>query len=147
MVFQPVVDLESRSVLGHEALLRGPAGSVLEAPMELLRRAADEGVSKDFDLACRRTALLHALRAGLGGSSTVFVNVEPHDHDTICLPGDEDVLDQASEGLRVVLEITEREVVTSPAALLQTVDWARERSWGIAIDDLGADPMSLAMMP
>ena len=31
-VFQPLIDLDSRHVLGYEALARGPAGSALETP-------------------------------------------------------------------------------------------------------------------
>ena len=147
MVFQPVVDLESRQVLGHEALLRGPEGTDLEAPIELLRRAEAEGTVTELDFACRRIAVLQAMAAGLGSSSTLFVNVEPDGEHAGCAPGDEELFDRAGQELRIVLEVTERQVVTSPAALLRTVDWARERSWGIAIDDLGADPMSLAMMP
>lgn len=147
MVFQPVVDLESREVLGHEALVRGPQGTPLEAPVELLRRAAEEGSLAELDFACRRTAVGAALDAGLGSSSTLFVNVEPDGEHAGCAPGDEELFERAGRELRVVLEVTERQVVTSPADLLRTVDWARERSWGIAIDDLGADPMSLAMMP
>jgi hypothetical protein len=46
-----------------------------------------------------------------------------------------------------VLEVTERAVVQHPAELLRLVDWARQRSWGIALDDIGEDPGSLAMMP
>jgi EAL domain-containing protein (putative c-di-GMP-specific phosphodiesterase class I) len=147
MVFQPVVDIETREVLGHEALVRGPAGTPLESPLELLRRAEAEGATTELDFTCRRLAVEAALRSGLGSSATLFVNVEPDGEPAGCAPGDEGLFERAGRELRVVLEVTERQVVTSPAALLRTVDWARERSWGIAIDDLGADPMSLAMMP
>jgi EAL domain-containing protein (putative c-di-GMP-specific phosphodiesterase class I) len=149
MVFQPVVDLESREVLGYEALLRGPEGTDLASPLALLDRAAEEGVLDQLDLACRRAAVTAALDEGLGSGTTLFVNVEPQADGggAIVTPEDDALFDRASQELRVVLEVTERQVVTSPASLLQTVDWARERSWGIAVDDLGADPMSLAMMP
>jgi hypothetical protein len=43
--------------------------------------------------------------------------------------------------------VTERAVVHQPAELLRLVDWARDRDWGIALDDIGEDPASLAMMP
>lgn len=147
MVFQPVVDMESRDVLGFEALVRGPVGTPLESPVTLLRQAETEDATSELDFACRRLAIEGALRVGLGSSSTLFINVEPDGEPAGCAPGDESLFEEAGRELRVVLEVTEREVVTSPAALLRTVDWARERSWGIAIDDLGADPMSLAMMP
>ena len=147
MVFQPVVDLDSREVIGHEALVRGPVDTPLETAPALLERAEAEGTMPELDLACRRTAVTAALAARLGSSSTLFINVEPDADHPGCAPEDEELFEQAGRELRVVLEVTERQVVTSPAALLRTVDWARERSWGIAIDDLGADPMSLVMMP
>jgi EAL domain-containing protein (putative c-di-GMP-specific phosphodiesterase class I) len=152
MAFQPVVDLESREVLGYEALLRGPEGTELATPLAMLSRAAEQGVLDRLDLACRRAAVTAALDGGLGSGVTLFVNVEPDaeargGRGITLSPQDADLFDRAGQELRVVLEVTEREVVTSPAALLRTVDWARERSWGIAVDDLGADPMSLAMMP
>jgi EAL domain-containing protein (putative c-di-GMP-specific phosphodiesterase class I) len=79
-------------------------------------------------------------------SLTLFVNVEP---DTPALVPRElrELVDRAATGLRIVLEVTERAVVQQPAELLRLVDWARERSWGIALDDIGEEPGSLAMMP
>ncbi|MCB1946343.1 MAG: EAL domain-containing protein, partial [Thauera sp.] len=38
-VFQPIVDIARSTVLGYEALMRGPAGTPLERPDELLRMA------------------------------------------------------------------------------------------------------------
>jgi EAL domain-containing protein (putative c-di-GMP-specific phosphodiesterase class I) len=45
-----------------------------------------------------------------------------------------------------VLEITERALAARPAELLRTVERVRARGWGIALDDVGADPTSLAFM-
>ena len=38
-VFQPIVDIAQSTVLGYEVLMRGPAGTLLERPDELLRMA------------------------------------------------------------------------------------------------------------
>ena len=38
-VYQPLIDLESRHVLGYEALARGPMGSALESPAALFGAA------------------------------------------------------------------------------------------------------------
>jgi hypothetical protein len=53
----------------------------------------------------------------------------------------------ARRGLRVVIELTERSLARRPAELLRLVEWARQREWGIALDDVGADPESLALLP
>jgi hypothetical protein len=38
-VFQPIVRVESGAVVGYEALIRGPAGSILESPDALIKEA------------------------------------------------------------------------------------------------------------
>jgi diguanylate cyclase (GGDEF)-like protein/PAS domain S-box-containing protein len=53
----------------------------------------------------------------------------------------------APGGLRVVLEITERALAARPAELLRTVERVRAVGWGVAVDDVGAEAMSLAFMP
>jgi hypothetical protein len=45
------------------------------------------------------------------------------------------------------MEVTERAVAANPAALLGAVARAREAGWGVALDDVGAEPDSLALMP
>ncbi|MCU1691020.1 MAG: hypothetical protein JWM64_111 [Frankiales bacterium] len=144
MAYQPVVHLDTGLVAGYEALLRGPRGD--SDPCALLDAARALGVPGAFDWACRDAALAGALEAGLGNSLTLFVNVEP-DTDGDVPEARLDRVEQAANGLRVVLEVTERAVVERPSELLRLVDRARERSWGIALDDIGADPASLAMMP
>lgn len=140
-VYQPVVQLETGAVLGYEALARGS-----QPPEKLLRAARDAGCCNDLDWACRTVALEGALDAGLGNTLTLFVNVEP-DSDVLVPPAAAEVLERAVASLRVVIEVTERAVVQRPAELLRLVDWARGRGWGIALDDVGEDPASLAMMP
>jgi EAL domain-containing protein (putative c-di-GMP-specific phosphodiesterase class I) len=140
-VYQPVVQLETGEVLGYEALGRGA-----QPPERLLRAARDAGCCGELDWAFRNTALRGALDAGLGSTLTLFVNVEP-DSDVAVPPDCAPVLERAESSLRVVIEVTERAVVQRPAELLRLVDWARARGWGIALDDVGEDPASLAMMP
>jgi hypothetical protein len=45
------------------------------------------------------------------------------------------------------MELTERALTARPRALLDMVDRIRALGWGIAIDDVGADPDSLALLP
>ncbi len=141
IAYQPVVDLDSGDVVGYEALARGPV-----APEDMLATARTHGRIAEFDWTLREAALQGALAADLGNSLTLFVNVEPDTPAEVPWERLERV-DQATSRLRVVLEVTERAVVQHPAELLRLVDWARQRSWGIALDDIGEDPGSLAMMP
>ncbi len=52
-VYQPVVDLDTRRVVGYEALARGPRDSPLHTPDALFAAARDQGVLVELDWACR----------------------------------------------------------------------------------------------
>ncbi len=145
-VFQSINDLETGDVVGYEALSRGPVGTALESPAALFPAARAAGLLARLDEVCRMTAFRTASALGITDPLTVFVNVEPEVLDEAPLAGLRDVADRAPGGLRIVLEITERALGMRPAALLRTVERVRELGWGIALDDVGAEPASLAFM-
>lgn len=66
---------------------------------------------------------------------------------TPCPPHLREVVQVANERLRIVFEVTERAVADDPAGLLAAVARVRASGAGIALDDVGAEPASLAMMP
>ncbi len=132
--FQPIVDLASEDVVAYEALARDPDGRF---PAEAFAQARASGHLGDLDRACQRAAFRDA--AGLKRPATLFVNVEPESFEG---PGDLDDPD-----VSVIVEVTERGLATRPAELLLAVERVRERGWGVAIDDVGADWRSLALMP
>jgi EAL domain-containing protein (putative c-di-GMP-specific phosphodiesterase class I) len=144
-VFQPIVDLDRGHVTGYEALARGPRGSALEAPGALFAAAATEHALGELDLLCRDVALETAVAAELDPATTLFVNVEPSTLGEGAPFSEVSNLD--GSGLRVVVELTERALAARPAEVLATVDWLRERGCGIALDDVGADRRSLALLP
>lgn len=145
--YQPIVDLESGGVLGYEALARGPIGSPLERPDLLFEAARECGRVAELDWACRASALRGAAAAGLTSPTTLFINVEPAALASQCPPAIAELWNDAAAGRNVILEITERELTDRPADLLRAVREAREIGWGIALDDIGADTRSLALMP
>jgi diguanylate cyclase (GGDEF)-like protein/PAS domain S-box-containing protein len=75
------------------------------------------------------------------------VNVEPEVLDTAPLDDLLAIAAGAPGELRLVLEITERALAARPAELLRTVERVRALGWGVAVDDVGADSMSLAFLP
>jgi EAL domain-containing protein (putative c-di-GMP-specific phosphodiesterase class I) len=146
-VFQPVVDLSSGRLAGFEALIRGPRGSALESPVALFEQAYLWGRAAELDWACQAAAFRAALEAGLPTDFTLFVNVEPASLRAECPPDLVDAITLGIRRLNAVLELTERYLIEDPAGVLAAVHVAREKGLGIAIDDVGAEPASLAMMP
>jgi EAL domain-containing protein (putative c-di-GMP-specific phosphodiesterase class I) len=146
-MFQPLIDLDTRRVLGYEALARGPMGSPLETPAALFGAAYRAGRVAELDWVCRAAAFSEALRSGLGPPLTLFVNAEPVSLSVPCPEDLRPAIDKAKGRLRVVVEVTERAVACDPARLLGTVAQARQAGWGVALDDVGAAPGSLAVLP
>jgi diguanylate cyclase (GGDEF)-like protein/PAS domain S-box-containing protein len=145
-VFQPIVEVDSGRVVAYEALARGPEGA-LERPDLLFAAARAAGRLAELDEICRAAAFRGAAEQGLLSPLTVFVNVEPEVLDSAPLDDLLAIAEGAPGDLRIVLEITERALAARPAELLRTVERVRSLGWGVAVDDVGADSMSLAFLP
>lgn len=146
-VFQPIVDIDTLVPVAYEALARGPQGSALEFPGVFLPAAYEAGLAVEIDWACRKAAYRGAVEAGLDEKTTVFVNVEPVTLGTQAPADIAELQGRAVQRLRVVLEVTERAMTSRPAEILAAAQWARAHGWGVALDDLGAGPGSLALLP
>jgi len=145
-VFQPIVELDTGRVVAYEALARGPEGP-LRRPDLLFAAARAAGRLAELDEICRVAAFRGAVAAGLLSPLTVFVNVEPEVLDSAPMDVLLAIAADAPGELRLVLEITERALAARPAELLRTVERVRSLGWGVAVDDIGADSMSLAFLP
>jgi len=55
-VFQPIVNMNTLEIIGHEALSRGPEGSEFENPLMLFTFASECGLSFELDRLCRKKA-------------------------------------------------------------------------------------------
>jgi len=146
-VFQPIVELPSRDVVGYEALTRGPEGTPLASAEALGAAANRTGRVVEFDWAARASACRSALDAQLDPEQLLFLNIEPFTLDTECPADLLPDIERAFERLRVVLEVTERSRDLDPGSLLDGVERYRPHVAGIGLDDVGADPLTLALLP
>ncbi len=143
-VYQPVTDLVTGAVVAYEALSRGPKGSALERPDQLFAAAHRANAVAALDRVCQIAAVSGAREADLLAPLSLFINVEPGT-SAPDLPAVRAALSGAD--LPVVVELTERALTARPAELLRMVAELRGFGWGIAIDDVGAEPASLALLP
>jgi EAL domain-containing protein (putative c-di-GMP-specific phosphodiesterase class I) len=146
-LYQPIVELRTGNVIAYEALARGPQGSPLESPAALFGVARDEGRLAELDRACQAAAVQGAIRAGLRSPAALFVNVEPEALTGALEPAPYEQARRATAELKIFVEVTERALTLRPAELLDAVERFRAAGFGIALDDVGADRRSLALLP
>lgn len=127
--YQPIFEIGSGSLLGYEAMVRGPGR--FRSPRALFEQAAKLDLGAEFEIACFR----QALRAEVGG--LLFVNLSGY------LIPDLELLDDA-RGL--VIEITEGPEPDF-AKLVRALDAWRERGAKIAVDDVERDVHRLRVKP
>jgi EAL domain-containing protein (putative c-di-GMP-specific phosphodiesterase class I) len=144
--FQEINEIGTRSIMGHEALSRGPRGSDLELPMALFGSASRHGVQEELERACRRQAFVDW--EVFGGEGRLFVNTVPA---TIRDPsflgrGVFDYLGPRLSPRFVTLEITERQVIENLNLYREAMHSFIELGFSFAIDDVGAGYSGLETM-
>ncbi len=143
-VYEPIVEVETRTVFGYEALARGPVGSPYHSPLHLFEDAEAESLVFELDCLCRQSGLDGAI--GLPGGTQLFLNVRPTTiHDPAFRP---DALVRTLERTHlspsdVVLEISEQESIASFARFREIRDEYRALGFRFALDDTGAGYASL----
>lgn len=140
----PVMHLPDRTVIGYEALTRGPEGGEFERPDKLFKIAYDADLVMRLERLCRRKAL--EVARSMPAGRLMFINIEP---EAVADPELRDVMfssllkqsDLSPE--HIVLEITERTAITDFAAFRSTLEYLRMLGFAVAVDDAGAGYGSL----
>jgi diguanylate cyclase (GGDEF)-like protein len=131
IVFQPVVEIDGRLVVGYEALSRDPEGRV--GIQDVFRRYAAVGQLGELKRLIFRYQVRRAAELRL---SRVFINVDFESLRTL------EPLAKP-EGVEVVLEISEAESLVDVESNLRTAETWRGLGYKFAIDDFGSGFMSL----
>lgn len=137
--FQPIVSGLDKSILGYEALIRGPQGTSLEKPLELFRIARELKLELEFEILCRRVSI--QAFAELGLDSLLFLNVSP---EALLNPNFRRgrtlryLRESGIDPSRVVMEITENQQVNRYHDFRQAIEHYRGMGFKIALDDLGS---------
>ena len=142
-MFQPVVSLPDERVIGFEALARWPMFDTVTAQNVFSFANASQRADV-LDQQCIDAAARTALDAAMPRGSVLLINTEPTaDH----VPrARHPALAAACDRFQVVFELTERQLLAHPRALLKKVEAIRADGIAIAVDDVGLHPDSLAVL-
>ena len=144
-VFQPIRDLTTGALVAVEALARGPAGSAVESAPALFAAARAAGqLSRVDQLAFTRA--IETARDSPRPLSLLFANAEP---SVLNEPPSAELMDavHVPRPFRIVMEYTERAIASELAGSVGVARLAYAEGNAIAMDDVGADPQSLAFIP
>lgn len=146
VVYQPIVNLETRQIVGAEALARWTDEEGNEVPPDVFVKLAEErgfvgGITKTV---LRRILADFAVTLHNRTGFRVSVNVSAQDlADPAFLPFLEDSLNKARVNPEsVIIEITERSAADSEAAM-ETIRNLRRMGHSIHIDDFGTGHSNL----
>ncbi|KKX67231.1 MULTISPECIES: bifunctional diguanylate cyclase/phosphodiesterase [Pseudomonas] len=145
-LFQPIISLSERRILGYEALSRGPSNSPLHSPVALFAVARQAGRLSELEIACRQSACRRFNEQKLPGK--LFLNVSPESLlEAAHQPGRTLQLlqDFGIAPNQVVIELTEQTPTDDFQLLHTALHHYRAMGFSIALDDLGAGYSSLRL--
>jgi EAL domain-containing protein (putative c-di-GMP-specific phosphodiesterase class I) len=136
VVFQPIIDMETRAVLGFEALGRGTHRELSTNPGDLFGLADQCHLSCELSRLFRSVAVEEASR--LPDHTMLFFNIHPSEMDSEALIDSlRDLKKMLRKAQQVVLEVHEG-VVADVASMRWLREQLNELEIGLAYDDFGA---------
>lgn len=141
--FQPIVNVVTRTIYGHEALVRGPAG---ESAYSVLSQVTESN-QYTFDQACRVKAVKTA--AALGMKEFLSINFMPNAvyRPEACIRTTLDAARTYQFPIEnIIFEVTEGERVNERSHLVNIFSEYRRLGFRTAIDDFGAGYAGLNLL-
>ncbi|MDK3258251.1 EAL domain-containing protein [Blastococcus capsensis] len=146
-VYQPIVSLADRSVVAHEALLRGVVDGREIGGGDLFFVAESAGWLHRLDRIGRESAIAGAV-PWLGGDD-LFVNFNPTSiyRPQVCLASTERVAHETGiDAQQLVFEVVESHAIADRGHLVSVLEHYRSLGWRVALDDVGAGWSSLSLL-
>lgn len=137
-LFQPIIDLKTHQIYGHEALIRGPLNSSLHSPLDLFQAAEKSGCLFEMDWLARSTAIASFQQQQ--SEDLLFINITVN---SIMARGHRqgmtlDCLHELGVPVdKVVIEITELQPVEDFNLFIESINHYRKMGFKVALDDLG----------
>jgi EAL domain-containing protein (putative c-di-GMP-specific phosphodiesterase class I) len=145
--YQPIVTLADRSVIAHEALLRGLVDGREVGGGDLFFVAESAGWLARLDRIGRESAITGAMP--WIGDADLFINFNPTSiyRAQVCLASTEQVAH--ASGLapaQLVFEVVESHAIADRGHLVSVLEHYRSLGWRVALDDVGAGYSSLSLL-
>lgn len=142
VLYQPIVHLKTREVLGYESFSRGPAESSFGNTRLLFAIAEENQLSDELQELALRKGLSNLNL--LDEDKCIFVNLEHH----AVVRGMAKVLEIISgvEPQRIVLEVNEGDFIRHFSLYQDTLSHLQDKGYLIAIDDVGSSYASLSSL-
>lgn len=143
MAFQPIVDVDTKTVFAYEALVRGAQGA---SAGEVIAAVSPDDLYT-FDQTCRVLAIATAQRLGM--TTHLSINFMPN---AVYEPATCIRLTLAAARKvgfppdRLIFELTEAEKIRDPAHALRIIKDYQQRGFLTAIDDFGAGYSGLNLL-
>ncbi len=144
--FQPIVSLQTGTVYGYEALMRGVEALGFTSAWGLLNYAARQGWMASVDLTLHELALRRFAQIPKTGQFKCFFNISPH---ILALgPRHQERIETLLVDLGLPhgtlhYDMTLCPAYIDPAEVQTALVWFRQRRRGLALDDFGAGPIAL----
>ncbi|HSD65586.1 MAG TPA: GGDEF domain-containing phosphodiesterase [Vicinamibacteria bacterium] len=136
--YQAIFRMQEGTIMGFEALSRGPRGSGFDSAKALFDAARKNSLEIEVDRLCRRRALLSSGR--IPSNTKIFVNTlpatlrDPQFRDKALI----DLLEKAQVSPdRIVIEITEHEMIEKYELFRETTAYFTALGMSFAVDDVG----------
>jgi EAL domain-containing protein (putative c-di-GMP-specific phosphodiesterase class I) len=146
-VYQPIVSLTDRSVVAHEALLRGVVDDREVGGGDLFFVAEQAGWLHRLDRIGRESAIAGAVP--WLGDDDLFVNFNPSSifRPQVCLASTERVVHETGIAPeQLVFEVVESHAIADRGHLVSILEHYRSLGWRVALDDVGAGWSSLSLL-
>ena len=141
--FQPIVDVENKSIFAHEALVRGPEG---QGAGWVLSKVSEENKYR-FDQECRVKAI--ALASKLGMKTYLSINFMPNAVyvPEACIRSTIEAASKTGFDIKkIIFEVLESEEVKDPEKLKEIFSYYQDRGFKTAIDDFGSGYAGLTLL-
>ncbi len=138
--FQPIVDLDNRyEIIAYEALSRGPANTMWQAPEFLFEMGFKFDKIEDLELLCIKKSMEKFKY--IKNNRMLFVNIHPHAFESVVSTLTS--LKKSRPDFDIVLEITEKKFIQDFHKFVQLFKKIKSEGIKIALDDVGSGYSSL----